>query len=152
VTRACAWCGAEMGEKCNQCGGELVKHVTVGAVLWFCGNRAVAHGRRFFLKGDGGVTHTICDVCRHGLDNELAARRAMKGVPASSSSLLRQFCSIVGGFFSGSARWFLAWPCTKIRGNGVAAVPVADTTGRMQAAVVKHDKAAGRRAVFDFSF
>lgn len=53
----CAWCGLEMGEKCPTCGGPPVE--TVGAGPWFS-----CISSHMWMRGQGGVTDSICSDCR----------------------------------------------------------------------------------------
>ena len=67
MTRRCAWCGANLGEKCPRCGSVHVSDISqqdaAGKFLCSCGHE--------FERGEGGTTHGICGDCRilvgHGL-------------------------------------------------------------------------------------
>lgn len=64
MTRVCAWCQAELGEKCPHCGSEKLPELlgSIGAgrpAMYWCGRC-----RHLFRHGQGGVTHAICGRCR----------------------------------------------------------------------------------------
>jgi hypothetical protein len=64
LTRACAWCDAELGEKCPLCGEEAtaLPNCLMPPGDWFaCKNLRCEVIR--FVRGAGGVTHGICDGC-----------------------------------------------------------------------------------------
>ena len=87
MTRRCMDCKIEIGEKCPACGSENL----TSTIRWIdvlgkstqririficrdlaCGHLLKHHRRREFVKGEGGVTHGLCQRC-------LADRRAELG-------------------------------------------------------------------------
>lgn len=65
MTRVCAWCKTEQGEKCPKCGGS----VSFLRGVFYC----VADRLRF-RKGDGGETHGVCSECLANLKTQIMSR------------------------------------------------------------------------------
>jgi hypothetical protein len=108
LTRACAWCDAGLGEKCPECGGGAVELayckllVDCSPATWFACMNARCGVRRF-VKGEGGVTHGICDAC-----SELEKKTPQ--MPQTPQQL-----EAAGGVMAGAAGLEPATPCLEGR-------------------------------------
>jgi hypothetical protein len=63
MTRICAWCQADLGERCPKChslkvvtGPSLIEGEPARAECRACGHN--------FRRGEGGETHSVCEGCR----------------------------------------------------------------------------------------
>jgi len=70
MTRRCAWCRKQMGEKCPKCGSDRcaeIAKVRGKTPVYGCDEC-----RFVFREGQGGITHGMCDSCMR----EAKARRS----------------------------------------------------------------------------
>lgn len=73
MTRICAWCKTNLGERCPRCSSlkvtveaALIDDEPARAICGACGNH--------FRRGDGGETHGCCEGCRaKAMSTKLAA-------------------------------------------------------------------------------
>lgn len=63
----CAWCKAEVGEKCPNCGWPAAGLVEPENPPGPENHFVCHHCAHVFLPGDGGTSATICDPCRVGV-------------------------------------------------------------------------------------
>jgi hypothetical protein len=104
LTRACAWCDAELGEKCPLCGEEAtpLPNCLMPPGDWFaCKNLRCEVIR--FVRGAGGVTHGICDACS-------ALEKKTPQMPQTPQQL-----EASGGVMAGAAGLEPATPCLEGR-------------------------------------
>ena len=73
----CAWCQADLGEKCPECSSTNVSETVLSRdaarILGFA-TRSCGDCGLVFVQGEGGVSSTVCGNCRKEKFPNLPAR------------------------------------------------------------------------------